>query len=116
MKKKDLENKVIHIVENFYNFNYSPKEISEKKTEYYYLIDDLKELEHNCILEFKEFVLDLKKKQLLKDEQRDFLFDIVDNPFRNWKHCFSWIVYLPAISWWDRLNKNQQQIEVGLIY
>lgn len=80
--RKNIEEKIERIIINFYNYNYSIREIEQKKTDYYFLIADLKKFKKNGgsleLLKI-EFLLPFLKKRNLKDEQKDFIYDLIDS-------------------------------------
>ena len=79
--REELEFRVQREVNNFYNYTYTPNELSREETAYYWLIKSLKTFkqEGGDVYDFKDsFLIPLASKQKLKEEQEDFIFDIVD--------------------------------------
>jgi len=79
--KQELEFRVRRELDNFYSYTYTPQEISREQTAYYFLIKDLKiyESEGGDLNDFKDnFLVKCLNEKNLKDEQRDFIIDILD--------------------------------------
>ncbi|WP_298900945.1 hypothetical protein [uncultured Psychroserpens sp.] len=79
--RQELEFRVKRTLNNFYNYIYSPGEKARKQTEFYFLINDLRSYKSNGgdVFDFKDsFLLKLLDDKGLKEEQKDFLFDIID--------------------------------------
>ncbi|WGH76447.1 hypothetical protein P8625_04610 [Tenacibaculum tangerinum] len=76
-----MEIKVDNILNSFYNVKYSPEQIARKETDYYVLVDALKKYKNTGgdLDAFKsEFLFPLFRERVLKEEQEDFIFDLIN--------------------------------------
>ena len=79
--REELETRIDREIENFYNYLYTPGEISRKRTAFYFLTEDfvIFEKEGGDLINFKEtFLVKKLKEKTLKSEQEDFIIDLLD--------------------------------------
>jgi hypothetical protein len=79
--KDELEFRIKRTLNNFYNYTYTSGEISREETEYYFLVRDFKlyKREGGDLINFRDlFLLEIVKNANFKDEQKDFLYDLID--------------------------------------
>jgi len=78
--KEELEFRIIRQLKNFYNYVYTPEELSRKRTAYYFLVEDFSTYkeEGGNLIKIKNFLLiELEKNDSLGDEQEDFIYDLI---------------------------------------
>lgn len=78
--RKELEYRVIRQLKNYYNYVYTPGELSRGRTAYYFIAEDLKIFndEGGNLLDFRDnFLVKLRHEMDLRDEQEDFLWDLI---------------------------------------
>ena len=79
--REELEIRVIRELDNFYNYVYTSGEILRKQTAYYFLVKDLTAFENEGgdVMGFRDsFLNDKLKDKSLRNEQEDFIIDIID--------------------------------------
>lgn len=78
--REELEFRIIRQLNNFYNYVYTPGELSRKRTAFYFLQEDLRtfQIENGNIKDIKDFLLfELTKNNEFGDEQEDFINDLI---------------------------------------
>jgi hypothetical protein len=80
--REELEFRVQRTLDNYYNYSYTQGELLREETQYYYLVRDLRifKSEGGDVFDFRDsFLLNLVHNTNLKEEQEDFIFDLVDS-------------------------------------
>lgn len=78
--REELEFRVKRELDNFYNYVYTPSEIARHRTAFYFIAEDLKTFKDDGgnILDFRDnFLVKIRDEMDLRDEQEDFLWDLI---------------------------------------
>ena len=79
--REELEFRVQREIDHFYSYTYTPNEIAREETAFYWLIKSLKVFKQKGgdVYDFRDtFLNKIIDDQNLKEEQEDFIYDIID--------------------------------------